>query len=71
MRHPGEVVSRSELFAEFAGENGLRRQVDVDRVIGELRLQVDRRFALHSIETVRGSGYRLRADGGRSSHDAT
>jgi Mrp family chromosome partitioning ATPase/capsular polysaccharide biosynthesis protein/DNA-binding winged helix-turn-helix (wHTH) protein len=67
MRHPGEVVSRAELFAELAGENGLRRPVDVDRVMRELRLQVDRPFALRSIETVRGSGYRLRADGGRAS----
>ena len=67
MRHPGEVVTRSELFAELAGENGLRRPVDVDRVIRDLRLHVDRPFSLESIETVRGSGYRLRADGGRSS----
>jgi hypothetical protein len=66
MRHPGEVVSREALFAEMAGENGLRRQVDVDRVISELRQRVDRPFEVQSIETVRGSGYRLRADGGRS-----
>jgi Mrp family chromosome partitioning ATPase/DNA-binding winged helix-turn-helix (wHTH) protein len=66
MRHPGEVVSRAALFAELAGENGLRRPAEVDRVIRELRLLVDRPFALQSIETVRGSGYRLRADGGRS-----
>jgi two-component system OmpR family response regulator len=66
MRHPGEVVSRASLFAELAGENGLRRQVDVDRVIRELRQRVDKPFAVESIETVRGSGYRLRADGGRT-----
>jgi DNA-binding response OmpR family regulator len=65
MRHPGEVVSREALFAELAGENGLRRQVDVDRVISELRQRVDKPFEVQSIETVRGSGYRLRADGGR------
>lgn len=65
MRHPGEVVSREALFAELASENGLRRQVDVDRVIGELRQRLDKPFEVHSIETVRGSGYRLRADGGR------
>jgi Mrp family chromosome partitioning ATPase/DNA-binding winged helix-turn-helix (wHTH) protein len=69
MRHPGEVVSREALFAELAGENGLRRQVDVDRVISELRQRVDRPFEVQSIETVRGSGYRLRADGGRSPED--
>jgi hypothetical protein len=48
----------------LVGENGLRRPVDVDRVIRELRLRVDRALALRSIETVRGSGYRLRATGG-------
>jgi Mrp family chromosome partitioning ATPase/capsular polysaccharide biosynthesis protein/DNA-binding winged helix-turn-helix (wHTH) protein len=69
MRHPGEVVTRESLFAELAGENGLRRQVDVDRVIRELRQRVDRPFAVESIETVRGSGYRLRADGGRPDED--
>jgi Mrp family chromosome partitioning ATPase/DNA-binding winged helix-turn-helix (wHTH) protein/capsular polysaccharide biosynthesis protein len=69
MRHPGEVVSREALFAELAGENGLRRQVDVDRVISELRQRVDKPFEVHSIETVRGSGYRLRADGGRAPDD--
>jgi Mrp family chromosome partitioning ATPase/DNA-binding winged helix-turn-helix (wHTH) protein/capsular polysaccharide biosynthesis protein len=66
MRHPGEVVSRASLFAELASENGLRRQVDVDRVIRELRQRVDKPYAVESIETVRGSGYRLRADGGRT-----
>jgi tyrosine-protein kinase len=69
MRRPGEVVSREALFAELAGENGLRRQVDVDRVISELRQRVDRPYDVQSIETVRGSGYRLRADGGRSPED--
>lgn len=64
MRHPGEVLSRAELFAAVATENGLRRPADVDRVISELRLRVDKPFGLHSIETVRGEGYRLRADGG-------
>jgi len=66
MRRPGEVVSRAELFADLAGENGLRRSVDVDRAIKQLRLRVDRPFSVRSIETVRGQGYRLRADGGQA-----
>ena len=66
MRRPGEVVSRAELFADLAGENGLRRTVDVDRAIKQLRLRVDRPFSVRSIETVRGQGFRLRADGGQA-----
>jgi len=66
MRRPGEVVSRAELFADLAGENGLRRTVDVDRAIKQLRLRVDRPFSVRSIETVRGQGFRLRADGGQT-----
>jgi two-component system OmpR family response regulator len=29
-----------------------------------LREKIDRPFGVHSVETVRGVGYRLRADGG-------
>jgi Mrp family chromosome partitioning ATPase/capsular polysaccharide biosynthesis protein len=64
MRHPGEVMSRGALFAVAAGENGLRRVEDVDRAVRELRVVIDKPFGLQSIETVRGEGYRLRADGG-------
>jgi two-component system OmpR family response regulator len=32
--------------------------------IGRLREKIDRRFGRRSIETVRGVGYRLLADGG-------
>ena len=67
IRALGEVGRRRG--GVLAGENGLRRQVDVDRVIRELRQRVDRPFSVESIETVRGSGYRLRADGGRSDED--
>jgi len=30
-----------------------------------LREKIDRPFEVHSLETVRGAGYRLRKDGGR------
>ena len=65
MRDPGEVVTPAELFAEPAGENGFRRPADVDRAIRDIRLHVERPCSLESIVTLRGSGYRLRADGGR------
>jgi len=36
----------------------------IDVYIRNLRRKIDDRFKLTSLETVRGSGYRLRADGG-------
>jgi two-component system OmpR family response regulator len=33
--------------------------------VGYLREKIDRPFGIESLETVRGSGYRLRVDGGR------
>jgi two-component system, OmpR family, response regulator len=64
MRRPGRVLSRLELLEhawDFAYEN---RSNVVDVYIRYLREKVDRPFGLSSLETVRGSGYRLRTDGG-------
>ena len=62
MRHPGEVLSRTRLIEhvwDFAydGDSNV-----VDVYVGYLRNKIDRPFGLDSIETVRGSGYRLRSD---------
>jgi two-component system OmpR family response regulator len=64
LRRPGEALSRLDLLehAWDAGYNGRSNVVDV--YVGYLRAKVDRPFGRHSIETVRGVGYRLRADGG-------
>jgi two-component system OmpR family response regulator len=65
MRHPGEVLSRLQLLEhawDYAYEN---RSNVVDSYVRFLRQKVDRPFAVQSIETVRGAGYRLREDGGR------
>jgi two-component system OmpR family response regulator len=62
MRHPGEVLSRSWLLDhawDFAYEGGSNV---VDVYVRYLREKVDRPFKRRSIETVRGSGYRLRDD---------
>jgi DNA-binding response OmpR family regulator len=41
----------------------------IDVYVRYLRDKVDRPFGLHTIETVRGAGYRLRSDGGaRNTH---
>jgi DNA-binding response OmpR family regulator len=62
MRRPGEVLTRSRIIEhvwDFAydGDSNV-----VDVYIRYLREKVDRPFRRDSIETVRGSGYRLRDD---------
>ena len=64
IRHSGEVLTRSQIIDhvwDFAYD-GTSNVVDV--YMGYLRGKIDRPFGRHAIETVRGSGYRLRADGG-------
>lgn len=62
MRHPGQVMSRGRLYTgAWDSEADLRSNI-VDVYIGYLRDKVDRPFDAHSIETVRGLGYRLRTD---------
>jgi two-component system OmpR family response regulator len=63
MRRPGEVFSRLELIEhawDIAYEN---RSNVIDVYVRRLRDKIDRPFGRDSIETVRGSGYRLREDG--------
>ena len=60
MRHPGEVVSRTRLIEhvwDFAYDGGSNI---VDVYVRYLREKIDRPFGVRSLETVRGSGYRLR-----------
>jgi len=65
MRHPGQVFSQSQML-EAAWELAFEPRSNVVEVyIRNLREKIDRPFGAHSIETVRGVGYRLRSDGGR------
>ena len=62
LRHPGEVLTRSRIIEhvwDFAydGDSNV-----VDVYVRYLREKVDRPFGRRSIETVRGAGYRLRAE---------
>jgi two-component system OmpR family response regulator len=60
MRHAGEVLTRTNLIEhvwDFAFE-GDSNVVDVH--VRNLRAKIDRPFGRASLETVRGSGYRLR-----------
>ena len=62
MRRPGEVLSRVHLLEhawDFAYDN---RSNVVDVFVRRLRRKIDEPFGRDSLETVRGAGYRLRAD---------
>ena len=64
MRRAGEVLSRTRLIEHVwdFGYDGDSNVVDV--YVRYLRDKVDRPFGRSSIETIRGSGYRLRTDAG-------
>jgi two-component system OmpR family response regulator len=64
MRRPGQVLSRLELLEHAWDHPYEYRSNVVDVYIGYLRAKIDRPFGRHSIETVRGAGYRLRGDDG-------
>ncbi len=64
MRRAGETLTRVQLLDgawDMAFES---RSNIVDVYVRYLREKIDRPFGRHTIETVRGVGYRLRADGG-------
>jgi len=64
MRHPGEVLSRMQIL-EGAWDSGYEHRSNViDVYVRYLRGKIDRPFGIETLETVRGAGYRLRAQGG-------
>jgi two-component system OmpR family response regulator len=66
IRRPGEVLSRFQLLEHAWDYEYENRSNIVDSYVRFLRRKVDKPFGVRSIETVRGVGYRLREDGGRS-----
>jgi two-component system, OmpR family, response regulator len=61
MRNPDQVLTRYQLL-EGAWDSGYEHRSNViDVYVRYLREKLDRPFGVQSIETVRGSGYRLRA----------
>jgi two-component system OmpR family response regulator len=62
MRRKGEVLSRFELIEHAWDMAYDARSNVVDVYVRRLREKVDRPFGYHSIETVRGAGYRFRED---------
>jgi two-component system, OmpR family, response regulator len=65
MRRPGEVLSRFQLLEHAWDYEYENRSNVVDAYVRLLREKVDRPFGVESLETVRGTGYRFRRDGGR------
>jgi two-component system, OmpR family, response regulator len=64
MRRPGRVLTRLDLL-EHAWDYGYENRSNVvDVYVRYLRSKIDRPFGVGSLETVRGTGYRLREDGG-------
>ena len=64
MRRPGQVFSQSQLL-ESVWDLGYEQKSNVVEVyVRYLREKIDRPFGVSSLETVRGTGYRLRRDGG-------
>jgi two-component system OmpR family response regulator len=64
LRRKGEVVSKREILDhvwdyDFEGDPNI-----VEVYVRHLRIKLDRPFGRASIETLRGAGYRLAADGG-------
>lgn len=64
MRHRGTVLSKSEILdgvwdSAYEGDPNV-----VEVYVRYLRLKIDHPFARNAIQTVRGMGYRLAADGG-------
>jgi two-component system OmpR family response regulator len=57
MRHPGEVLTRFELLEHVWDDSYENRSNVIEVYVGYLRDKLDR----DAIETVRGTGYRLRA----------
>jgi two-component system OmpR family response regulator len=59
MREPGRVLSRQQLLDHAWDPAFAPASNVVDVYVGYLRAKVDRPFGRHSLQTVRGLGYRL------------
>jgi len=64
LRHRGDVVSKTEILESVWDLNYDGDDNVVEVYIGYLRRKIDQPFHRQAIETVRGIGYRLAADGG-------
>jgi two-component system OmpR family response regulator len=63
MRRPGEALTRFYLLEHAWDYDYENRSNVIDVYVRNLRRKIDRPFGTRTIETVRGTGYRLRPDG--------
>ncbi|MFA9564185.1 MAG: helix-turn-helix domain-containing protein, partial [Acidimicrobiales bacterium] len=63
MHRRGEPVSKQDLIEHVWADGEMEANV-VQVYVGYLRRKIDEPFDRQAIETVRGHGYRLAADGG-------
>jgi DNA-binding response OmpR family regulator len=64
LRRPGQVVSKSELLDHVWDPGSIADLNVVEVYAGYLRRKIDTPFGRNALQTVRGAGYRLAADGG-------
>lgn len=64
MRRLGEVVTKREIISNVWGDGFDGEENIVEVYIKHLRSKIDRPFGRESIQTVRGTGYRLAGNGG-------
>ena len=64
LRRVGEVVPKAELLTQVWDEHFDGDLNIVEVYVGYLRRKIDAPFERHSLETVRGQGYRLSSSGG-------
>ena len=66
MRRPGDILTRYQLLEQAWDYDYENRSNVIDVYVRYLREKIDRPFNMRTLETIRGTGYRLRADGGRA-----
>jgi DNA-binding response OmpR family regulator len=64
MRRAGQVVPKSELLEHVWDSDSVADLNVVEVYVGYLRRKIDVPFGRNALQTVRGAGYRLAADGG-------
>ncbi len=64
IRRPGQVVSKAELLDHVWEQDSVADLNVVEVYAGYLRRKIDVPFGRNALQTVRGAGYRLAADGG-------
>jgi len=62
MRRQGDVMAKRELLAEVWGDDFDGETNVLEVYVGYLRRKIDEPFGRHSLQTVRGLGYKLVAD---------